>query len=249
MVKDSLVSFSTLSTLSRAYRVHFCDPTPIRNKRVLWKFDIETPFSKSQCIINDILKTCTAALDQRMLVTKMTILDEPLFRSIRVFGMNDWPGAKTINKNKNSTQNKSQTQHARAYKVTSFLSTECELSTETCSKNVFSSEPRVTYLGYMSDLRVVRRDRNLHFPRLHCLLHLARLLLLQLGEDWRLAFGERRHLLKNCCLKDEDRKGKKGKSMFYIAQYPVCWTAQSALHFSSPGRPVHSDTNSTNKHT
>ena len=32
--------------------------------------------------------------------------------------------------------------------------------------------------------------------------------------------------------------------MFYIAQYPVRWTAQSALHFT-PGRPVHSDTNST----
>ena len=32
--------------------------------------------------------------------------------------------------------------------------------------------------------------------------------------------------------------------MFYIAQYPVRWTAQSTLHFSSPGRPVHSDTNS-----
>ena len=31
---------------------------------------------------------------------------------------------------------------------------------------------------------------------------------------------------------------------FYIAQYPVRWTAQSALHVSSPGRPVHSDTNS-----
>ena len=31
--------------------------------------------------------------------------------------------------------------------------------------------------------------------------------------------------------------------MFYTAQYPVCWTAQSALHFSSPDRPVHSDTN------
>ena len=30
---------------------------------------------------------------------------------------------------------------------------------------------------------------------------------------------------------------------FYIAQYPVSWTAQSAFHFSSPGRPVHSDTN------
>ena len=32
--------------------------------------------------------------------------------------------------------------------------------------------------------------------------------------------------------------------MFYIAQYSVRWTAQSALHFPSPGRPVHSDTKS-----
>ena len=32
--------------------------------------------------------------------------------------------------------------------------------------------------------------------------------------------------------------------VFYIAQYPVRWTVQSALHFSSPGRPVHSDTDS-----
>ena len=37
---------------------------------------------------------------------------------------------------------------------------------------------------------------------------------------------------------------KKVKVCFYIAQYPVRWTAQSALHLSSPGRPVHSDTNS-----
>ena len=38
---------------------------------------------------------------------------------------------------------------------------------------------------------------------------------------------------------------KKGRGSFYIAQYPVRWTAQSALHFlPSPGRPVHSDTNS-----
>ena len=32
--------------------------------------------------------------------------------------------------------------------------------------------------------------------------------------------------------------------MFYIAQYPVRCTAQSALHFYSPGIPAHSDTNS-----
>ena len=48
------------------------------------------------------------------------------------------PGAKTIKKNTNSTQNKSQTHRAKQYKVTAFLSTDCELSTDTCSKNVKS---------------------------------------------------------------------------------------------------------------
>ena len=52
------------------------------------------------------------------------------------------PGAKTIKKNTNSTQNKSQTHNARAYDVTSFLSTDCELSTETCSRFVYSLGPR-----------------------------------------------------------------------------------------------------------
>ena len=47
-------------------------------------------------------------------------------------------GAKTIKKNTNSTQNKFQTHRAKQYEVTSFLSTDCELSTETCSKNVYS---------------------------------------------------------------------------------------------------------------
>ena len=32
--------------------------------------------------------------------------------------------------------------------------------------------------------------------------------------------------------------------ILYVAQYPVRWPAQSALHFT-PGRPVHSSTNST----
>ena len=49
--------------------------------------------------------------------------------------------AKTIKKNTNSTQNKSQTHCAKQYEVTSFLSTDCELSTETCSKNVYSLGP------------------------------------------------------------------------------------------------------------
>ena len=55
------------------------------------------------------------------------------------------PGAKTIKKNTNSTTNKSQTQCARAYEVTSFLSTDCELSTDTCSKKVHSLGPRVEW--------------------------------------------------------------------------------------------------------
>ena len=50
-------------------------------------------------------------------------------------------GAKTIKKNTNSTQNKSQTHRAKQYEVTSFLSTDCELTTETCSKNVYSLGP------------------------------------------------------------------------------------------------------------
>ena len=37
--------------------------------------------------------------------------------------------------------NKSQTHRAKQYEVTSFLSTDCELSTETCSKNVYSLGP------------------------------------------------------------------------------------------------------------
>ena len=50
-------------------------------------------------------------------------------------------GAKTIKKNTNSTQNKSQTHRAKQCEVTSFLSTDCDLSTETCSKNVYSLGP------------------------------------------------------------------------------------------------------------
>ena len=53
-------------------------------------------------------------------------------------------GAKTIKKNTNSTQNKSETHRAKQYEVTSFLSTDCELSTETCSKNVYSLGPLVS---------------------------------------------------------------------------------------------------------
>ena len=51
------------------------------------------------------------------------------------------PGSKAIKKNTNSTQNKSQTHRAKQYEVKSFLSTDCELSTEICSKNVYSIGP------------------------------------------------------------------------------------------------------------
>ena len=63
-------------------------------------------------------------------------------------------GAKTIKKNTNSTQNKSQTHRDKQYEVTSFLSTDCELSTETCSKNVYSLGP------WSFDGRIVIKDAN-----------------------------------------------------------------------------------------
>ena len=56
------------------------------------------------------------------------------------------PGAKTIKKNTNSTPNKSQTRHARAYEVMSFLSADCDLSTETCSRFLYSLGPRLSRL-------------------------------------------------------------------------------------------------------
>ena len=56
-------------------------------------------------------------------------------------GLHNGPGPKTIRKNTNSTPNKSQTQRARAYDVTSFLSTDCELSTNPCSRFLYSLGP------------------------------------------------------------------------------------------------------------
>ena len=51
-------------------------------------------------------------------------------------------------------------------------------------------------------------------------------------------------ILRWCSVTVQPSYGK-GKGSFYIAQYPVRWIAQSALHFFAfPGRPVHSDTNS-----
>ena len=65
----------------------------------------------------------------------------------------DTQGAKTIKKNTNSTQNRSQTHRAKQYEVTSFLSTDCELSTETCSKNVYSLGPSFDLCGSTIGLR------------------------------------------------------------------------------------------------
>ena len=38
------------------------------------------------------------------------------------------------------------------------------------------------------------------------------------------------------------------KGMFYSVQYPICWPAQRALHFTPWPIPVHSGTNSTSSH-
>ena len=75
-------------------------------------------------------------------------------------------GAKTIKKNTNSTQNKPQTHRAKQYEVTSFLSTDCELSTETCSKNVYSLGPRKHSLpSTIHHVYRLRDQRSGHNPR------------------------------------------------------------------------------------
>ncbi len=70
------------------------------------------------------------------------------------------PGAKTIKKNTNSTQNKSETDRAKHYEVTSFLNTDCELSTETCSKNVYSLGPWLL-AAYSPLLKCYRVERGI----------------------------------------------------------------------------------------
>ena len=77
------------------------------------------------------------------------------------------PGAKTIKKNTNSTQNKSQTHRAKQYKVTAFLSTDCELSTETCSKNVHSLGPWLCTVHVVSLTAHVKYNS---FPEIHWLM-------------------------------------------------------------------------------
>ena len=77
------------------------------------------------------------------------------------------PGPKTTcsKKKENSTQNKSQHPRVRAYEVRSFLSTDSELSTDTCSKNVYSRvclssavvERAVFVLRYIPELAPIRQ--------------------------------------------------------------------------------------------
>ena len=88
-------------------------------------------------------KLCVACVIITVALTKGQEADiEVAELKIFVRSENNGPGAKTIKKNTNSTQNKYQTHRAKQYEVTSFLSTDCELSTETCSKNVYSLGPR-----------------------------------------------------------------------------------------------------------
>ena len=57
---------------------------------------------------------------------------------------------------------------------------------------------------------------------------------------------DRKKMERHLCAKEtwQNTGLREKKVCFYIAQYPVRWTAHGSLHFSSPGRPVHSDTNS-----
>ena len=74
-------------------------------------------------------------------IMQMSLLRRTMSTRNNILLLSIWSSRPTTIK-KNATQNKSKTQHARAFEVTSFLSTDCELSTETCSKNVYSLGPR-----------------------------------------------------------------------------------------------------------
>ena len=90
-------------------------------------------------------------------------------------------GAKTIKKKKNSTQNKSQTQRARAHDITSFLSTDCELSTETCSKNVYSLDPRIRTECLPSLVFSLTSNMG------HCITYCDRMVCIMLVRSWGVA--------------------------------------------------------------
>ena len=59
--------------------------------------------------------------------------------------------AQDYKENTNSTPNKYQTQLARAYEVTSFLSTDCELNTNPCSRFLYSLGP----LSYCNCIAII----------------------------------------------------------------------------------------------
>ena len=71
--------------------------------------------------------------------------------------------AKTIKKNTNSTQTKSQTHRAKQYEVTS-LSTYCELSIETCFFGIFGFRgvniSKVKNPGKCHDLQIICKIKN-----------------------------------------------------------------------------------------
>ena len=101
---------------------------------------------------------CIRALHHPVLVRRLFRLDQVGHASLEPGGNVSLglkrDGAKTIKKNTNLTQNKSQTHRAKQYEVTSFLSTDCELSTETCSKNVYSLGPLCGVVWRWLDQRV-----------------------------------------------------------------------------------------------
>ena len=101
---------------------------PSGRPRLRWLDNIDSHLKGKNASLKEVLETkCFVnQKDWRTLISYST----------------DWSsGAKTIKKNTNSTQNKSQTHRAKQYEVTTFQSTVCELSTETCSKNVYSLGP------------------------------------------------------------------------------------------------------------
>ena len=77
-------------------------------------------------------------------------------------------------KEKLDSKNKSQTRHARAYKVTSFLSTDCELSTTVVILIILYAGKSLTVNNYL-DKRIVAFENNCYRRLLHYTRHTANL--------------------------------------------------------------------------
>ena len=121
-------------------------------------FVCNTPTASAvQCQLQYTTKVDITSIIVHTLLTKKRCscctFSLPLMLKVTPLSPRSSPGAKTIKKNTNSTQNKFQTHRAKQYEVTSFLSTDCELSTETCSKNVYS-------LGHWAIARCVVLERH-----------------------------------------------------------------------------------------